>query len=121
MIRDQLPACGPFTQTKVLAILGSGVQARSHVEALRIVRRFEGIRVWSPTLEHAKRFAQEIGATATSAEEAVRDAEVIVTVTSSKTLVLNGAWLKVGATARNRRGRRRDRRSQRGTVEAWQL
>src|SRR5438094_2272345 len=104
---------------KVLAILGSGVQARSHVEALRIVRRFEGIRVWSPTLEHAKRFAQEIGATATSAEEAVRDAEVIVTVTSSKTPVLKGAWLKVGATARNRRGRRRDRRSQRGTVEAW--
>jgi len=121
LIRDQLPACGPFTQTKVLAILGSGVQARSHVEALRIVRRFEGIRVWSPTLEHAKRFAQEIGATATSAEEAVRDAEVIVTVTSSKTPVLKGALLKVGATARNRRGRRRDRRSPRETVEAWQL
>ena len=57
---------------KVLAILGSGVQARSHVEALRLVRQFEEIRVWSPTLEHAKRFAQEIGATAMSAEEAVR-------------------------------------------------
>jgi ornithine cyclodeaminase/alanine dehydrogenase-like protein (mu-crystallin family) len=82
---------------KVLAILGSGVQARSHVDALRLVRRFEEIRVWSPTLEHAKRFAQEIGATATSfAEEAVRDAEVIVTVTSSKTPVLKGAWLKPG-------------------------
>jgi len=73
------------------------VQARSHVEALRIARRFEEIRVRSPTLEHAKRFAQEIGATATSAEEAVRDAEVIVTVTSSKTPVFKGAWLKVGA------------------------
>src|SRR5437660_8777132 len=70
---------------KVLAILGSGVQARSHVEALRLVRNFEEIRVWSPTREHAKRFAQEIGAIATSAEEAVRDADVIVTVTSSKT------------------------------------
>src|SRR4029453_17238347 len=82
---------------KVLAILGSGVQARSHVDALRLVRRFEEIRVWSPPLEHAKRFAQEIGATATSfAEEAVRDAEVIVTVTSSKTPVLKGAWLKPG-------------------------
>ena len=82
---------------KVLAILGSGVQARSHVDALRLVRRFEEIRVWSPTLEHAKRLAQEIGATATSfAEEAVRDAEVIVTVTSSKTPVLKGAWLKPG-------------------------
>jgi thiomorpholine-carboxylate dehydrogenase len=82
---------------KVLAILGSGVQARSHVEALRLVRQFEEIRVWSPTLEHAKRFAQEIGATATSAEEAARGADVIVTVTSSKTPVLKGAWLKTGS------------------------
>lgn len=83
---------------KVLAILGSGVQARSHVEALRLVRQFEKIRVWSPTLEHAKRFAQEIDATATSsAEEAVRDADVVVTVTSSKTPVLEGDWLKPGS------------------------
>jgi ornithine cyclodeaminase/alanine dehydrogenase-like protein (mu-crystallin family) len=81
---------------KVLAILGSGVQARSHVEALRLVRQFEESRVWSPTIEHAKRFAQEIGATAMSADEAVRDADVIVTVTSSKTPVLKGAWLKPG-------------------------
>ena len=81
---------------KVLAILGSGVQARSHVEALRLVRQFEEIRVWSSTLEHAKRFAQEIGATAMSADEAVRDADVMVTVTSSKTPVLKGDWLKPG-------------------------
>jgi thiomorpholine-carboxylate dehydrogenase len=82
---------------KVLAILGSGVQARSHVEALRLVRQIEEIRVWSPTLEHAKRFAQEIDGTATSfAEEAVRGADVIVTVTSSKTPVLNGDWLNPG-------------------------
>jgi thiomorpholine-carboxylate dehydrogenase len=81
---------------KVLAILGSGVQARSHVEALRLVRQFEEIRVWSPTLEHAKQFAQEIGATAMSAEEAVRDADVIVTVTGSKTPVMKGDWLKPG-------------------------
>src|SRR5262252_1071302 len=46
-------------QAKVLAILGSGVQARSHVEALRLVRSFEEIRVWSPTLGNAKRLAQE--------------------------------------------------------------
>src|SRR5262245_22167618 len=81
---------------KVLAILGSGVQARSHVEVLRLVRRFEEIRVWSPTPEHAKRFAQEIGATAVSAEDAVRGADVIVTVTSSKIPVLKGDWLKPG-------------------------
>ena len=81
---------------KVLAILGSGVQARSHVEALRLVRQFDEIQVWSPTLKHAKQFAQEIGATATSAEEAVRHADVIVTATSSKTPILNGEWLKLG-------------------------
>jgi len=81
---------------KVLAILGSGVQARSHVEALRLVRQFEEIRVWSPTIEHAKGFAQEIGATAMSVEEAVQGADVIVTVTSSKTPVLKGDWLKPG-------------------------
>ena len=82
---------------KVLAILGSGVQARSHVEALRLVRQFEEIRVWSPTFEHAKQFAQEVDATAMSAEEAVRGADVIVTVTSSRTSVLNGTWLKPGS------------------------
>jgi ornithine cyclodeaminase/alanine dehydrogenase-like protein (mu-crystallin family) len=83
-------------EAKVLAILGSGVQARSHVEALRLVRSFEEIRVWSPTFQHAERFANEIGATAMSAEEAVRGADVIVTVTSSKTPVLKGSWLKAG-------------------------
>jgi len=81
---------------KVLAVLGSGVQARSHVEALRLVRRFEQIRVWSPTKEHAKQFAKEIGGTAVAAEEAVRGADVIVTVTNSKTPVLKGSWIKPG-------------------------
>jgi thiomorpholine-carboxylate dehydrogenase len=81
---------------KILAILGSGVQAHSHVEALRLVRRFEEIRVWSPTNEHAEQFAKEIGATATSAEQAVRGADVVVTATSSKIPVLKGAWLKPG-------------------------
>ncbi len=82
--------------SKILAILGSGVQARSHVEALRLVRNFEEIRVWSPTREHAKQFAEEIGAIAVSAEEAVRGADVVVTVTNSKTPVLKGSWLKSG-------------------------
>jgi ornithine cyclodeaminase/alanine dehydrogenase-like protein (mu-crystallin family) len=81
---------------KILAILGSGVQARSHVEALRLVRNFETIRIWSPTKEHADRFAEEIGAKAMSAEEAVRGADVVVTATNSKTPVLEGSWLKRG-------------------------
>jgi ornithine cyclodeaminase/alanine dehydrogenase-like protein (mu-crystallin family) len=79
---------------KVLAILGSGVQARSHVEALRLVRNFEEVRVWSRTATHAERFANEIGARAMAAELAVRDADVVVTATNSKTPVLHGSWLK---------------------------
>jgi thiomorpholine-carboxylate dehydrogenase len=81
---------------KVLAILGSGVQARSHYEALSLVRNFQEIRVWSPTKTHAESFAKEIGGRSTSAEEAVRGADVVVTVTSSKTPVLKGEWLKRG-------------------------
>ena len=82
---------------KVLAILGSGVQAHSHFEALQLVRHFKEIRVWSPTREHAERFAKEIGATAMSSEEAVRGADVVVTATNSKTPVLKGVWLKPGS------------------------
>jgi ornithine cyclodeaminase/alanine dehydrogenase-like protein (mu-crystallin family) len=81
---------------KILAILGSGVQARSHAEALRLVRRFDEIRVWSPTIARAESFAKEIGAKVTSAEDAVRGADVVVTVTNSKMSILRGAWLKPG-------------------------
>ncbi|HYR22788.1 MAG TPA: NAD(P)-binding domain-containing protein [Chthoniobacterales bacterium] len=81
---------------KILAILGSGVQARSHVEALRLVRNFEEIRVWSPNKSHAENFAKEIDAKTMPAEDAVRGADVIVTVTSSKMSILQGKWLKSG-------------------------
>jgi ornithine cyclodeaminase/alanine dehydrogenase-like protein (mu-crystallin family) len=80
----------------VLAILGSGVQARSHLEALRLVRPFEEVRVWSP--RHAAAFAREFGVRAApSAEAAVRGADVVVTATTSPTPVLAGAWLSPGA------------------------
>lgn len=81
---------------RVLAILGSGVQARSHFAALQTVRRFDEVRVWSRTLEHAARFAEEIGARVTSAEEAVWGADVIVTATASQQPILCGEWLKPG-------------------------
>jgi ornithine cyclodeaminase/alanine dehydrogenase-like protein (mu-crystallin family) len=73
------------------------VQARSHLEALRIVRRFEDVRVWSP--RHAEDFARQFdGVRATSsAEEAVRGADVVVTATTSKAPVLFGEWLSPGA------------------------
>jgi ornithine cyclodeaminase/alanine dehydrogenase-like protein (mu-crystallin family) len=80
----------------VLAIIGSGVQARSHLEALRLIRRFEEVRVWSP--RHAEDFARRFdGVRATaSAEEAVRGADVVVTATTSKTPVFSGEWLSPG-------------------------
>jgi len=79
----------------VLAILGSGVQARSHLEALRIVRNFREVRVWSP--RNSKEFARQFNITAAaSAEEAVRGAEVIVVATSATTPVLLGEWLSPG-------------------------
>lgn len=81
----------------VLALLGSGVQARAHREALSRVRKFDQVRIWSRTPEHAKRFAEEISGEATEAESAVRGADVIVTATSSREPVLKGAWLKPGA------------------------
>ena len=82
--------------TPVLAILGSGVQTQSHLEALRIVRKFREVRVWSP--RHARGFASRFGVSAAaSAEEAVRDADVIVVATSATTPVLRGEWLSPGA------------------------
>jgi ornithine cyclodeaminase/alanine dehydrogenase-like protein (mu-crystallin family) len=83
-------------EASVLAIIGSGVQATSHLEALRLVRRFEEVRVWSP--RNAEAFARRHGVrAAASAEEAVRDADVVVTATTSETPVLNGEWLSPGA------------------------
>ena len=80
---------------QVLAILGSGVQARSHLEAMKLVRSFDEVRVWSP--RNAAAFATEHGvAVAPSAEACVRDADVICVVTGSDTPVLNGEWLSVG-------------------------
>lgn len=79
-----------------LAILGSGVQARAHFQALSLVRKFDHVRVWSRDPQHAEDLAREIGARATSAEEAVQGADVVVTVTSSSEPVLHGAWLKSG-------------------------
>jgi ornithine cyclodeaminase/alanine dehydrogenase-like protein (mu-crystallin family) len=88
-------------QSRSLAIIGSGVQARSHLEALTLVRNFDDIRCWSPT---ASKRGQFIAAsqgypirTAESAEQAIRGADVIALVTSSSTPVIEDAWVKPGA------------------------
>ena len=80
----------------VLAILGAGVQAGSHLAALQLVRQFREVRIWSP--RSAGAFAAAHGITAAaSAEAAVRGADVIVTATSAKTPVLLGDWVAPGA------------------------
>ncbi|HVN45781.1 MAG TPA: hypothetical protein VMT66_11170 [Steroidobacteraceae bacterium] len=84
-------------EARVLALLGSGVQAQAHLEALRHVCRFEEVRVWSRNAAHAQQFAARHGARAMEPEAAVRGADVIVTATSSREPVLRGAWLKPGA------------------------
>jgi len=83
--------------SRVLALLGSGVQAAAHLEALSQVRRFDEVRVWSRTPGHAQRFAREHGARAVDAESAVRGADVVVTATNAVEPILKGAWLKRGA------------------------
>lgn len=85
-------------EARVLALIGSGVQAVAHIEVLRRVCTFDEVRVWSPTTAHAQRFAAEHHAKAVpDAETAVRGADVVVVATASTTPVLRGAWLKPGA------------------------
>jgi thiomorpholine-carboxylate dehydrogenase len=83
-------------EAAVLALIGSGAQARSHLKALRLVREFRQVRVWSP--RRAEAFAREHGIqAAASAEAAVDGADVVVTATTSRTPILHGAWLAPGA------------------------
>jgi alanine dehydrogenase len=87
-----------------LAILGSGEQARSHLEAMLVVRNLRRVRVWSRTPAHAAAFAEAQGAlhglkieTAASAEAAVADADLICTVTGAPEPILRGDWIAPGA------------------------
>jgi ornithine cyclodeaminase/alanine dehydrogenase-like protein (mu-crystallin family) len=102
--------CLSRRDVNVLGILGSGVQARSHLKALLRVRRFQEIRVWSRSEENARRFAEEVGAKVMTAEGVVSGADVVLTLTSSSEPILQGRWLKrdavvcaVGAVTPERR------------------
>jgi ornithine cyclodeaminase/alanine dehydrogenase-like protein (mu-crystallin family) len=106
---------------KVLAILGSGVQARSHVRALAGIRSFTDVRVWSRSQNHAQQFASEIGARVTTAEQAVSGADVVLALTSSPQPILQGKWLSpqamvcaIGAATPDRR--ELDQETMRGAV-----
>jgi ornithine cyclodeaminase len=77
--------------SRTLAIVGAGVQARAHLEAMRAVIPFERLVAWSPrsTLDGAERAA--------SVEDALRDADVVVTATTAREPIVRREWLKPGA------------------------
>jgi ornithine cyclodeaminase/alanine dehydrogenase-like protein (mu-crystallin family) len=92
------------SDASTLAILGSGVQARSHLEALPLVRPVAHVRVWSPTPSHLAQFVADAASlsparveAAPSAEAAVRGADVIVLAVSSTTPALADRWVRSGA------------------------
>ena len=86
-----------------LAIIGTGVQARSHLEALACVRRVTEVRVWSPTESHRSAFVKDASdhgmhvRAAASARDAVDGADLIAVATSSTTPVLESEWVRDGA------------------------
>jgi alanine dehydrogenase len=87
-----------------LAVIGTGFQARSQVEAMLVVRPFRRVRVWSRDPERRVRFARECSEAygvaveaVDSAEDAVRGADVIVTATAARDPVLEAAWVAPGA------------------------
>ena len=87
-----------------LCILGSGVQARTHLEAMRIARQVKRVRVWSRNADAARAFARaqserlEIVVEAMdSARDAAEGADIICTTTSAREPILNGEWLAPGA------------------------
>jgi ornithine cyclodeaminase len=81
--------------SRTLAILGSGTQARSHLEGIRAVLPIERVLVWSRTPGHGSRLdgVEEVA----TAQDAVRDADVVVTATSAPEPIVERAWFKEGA------------------------
>lgn len=91
-------------QAGVLAVIGSGVQARSHVEAIARVSRLLEVRVWSRSAERREGFLREmqpqVDALMTacgSSEEAVTGADIVALVTASKDPVVRSQWIQDGA------------------------
>lgn len=86
-----------------LALLGSGVQAEEHLRAMACVRNLRGVRVWSRSVQNAEAFAKRHSSAGLdvraceTAQEAVRGAGIVCTVTAASQPVLQGAWLADGA------------------------
>jgi alanine dehydrogenase len=84
--------------SRVLGILGSGVQAGSHIEALSCIFDFDEIRAWSPNREHLEALASSGGIRAAdSARATVEGADIVALVTSSPKPVVENGWIKDGA------------------------
>jgi ornithine cyclodeaminase len=86
-----------------LAILGAGVQARTHIEAIAAVRPLRRVSIWSRSPEHAASLAAELRPrftfpieVAATAQAAVREADIVATVTASPEPILERGWLKEG-------------------------
>ena len=87
-----------------LAILGSGVQARSHLAAITRVRPVRDVRVWSPSEIRRRAFVDEMQpstsaalSSVSSAQEAVRGADIVVLATASREPVVRSEWIADGA------------------------
>jgi ornithine cyclodeaminase/alanine dehydrogenase-like protein (mu-crystallin family) len=83
----------------VLAILGAGVQCRTHLRSLAPTRSFSETRIYAPTRAHVQEVIDELAQhaqIADSAEAAVRGADVVVIATSAKQPVIDHAWLDPG-------------------------
>lgn len=90
--------------SQILAIIGTGEQARSHVRAMLSVRDIKEILVWGRNEAHAQALCEQFSdidgvvcEPRPTVEAAVRNAEIICTVTASKTPILYGRWISVGA------------------------
>jgi ornithine cyclodeaminase/alanine dehydrogenase-like protein (mu-crystallin family) len=88
---------------RIAAIIGTGLQARTQIEALAAVRKLDGIRAFGRDAGRRETFAREMSArlgvpvtAVSSAEEAVRGAQIVTTCTTSKVPVLEGRWLEPG-------------------------
>jgi len=87
-----------------LAMIGSGVQARSHLDAIGRVRPLRSVRVWSPDPDHRSAFGREMQprtkatiTLCTSAREALEGADIVVVATSAREPVVRSEWVADGA------------------------
>jgi len=81
---------------RTLAIIGAGVQARTHLEAIPLVRNINDVRIVSRTPAKAAALAGKSARVVASVEEAVRGADIVVTATSSREPILKREWLADG-------------------------